>query len=361
MALTSYEQFKQFIAVGDSFAIVCGGGPSWDNLSAGLALALFLTSQNKKVNIYSEQMAEAPKVLQNFWPSGQSAGTGAEIILDIAATGLASVQYQVVDNKLRIMVAPKSGAISADAVSVKTQNDNFEKIIALGLADFESLARLLKLSAAAWSAKAIFNIDTDPANEAWGAYNVVEPTAISVSQMTAQFLLGFMDNFVTADMASVLAYGVMNASKNITKKNWGRAQELLERLQKKGGRLLLSETVEVASPEAVLNLSGLQLWGRALARLKKINKDVWLTVITRADLKKTQSQLSDVEDFEKHLAGAYFSGRPLILLLENENKFELKIFGDKNVLADKITAGIVEAESLRDVYRKIVEKLSNLE
>ena len=98
-----------------------------------------------------------------------------------------------------------------------------------------------------------------------------------------------------------------------------------------------------------------------MARLKKINKDVWLTVITRADLKKTQSQLSDVEDFEKHLAGAYFSGRPLILLLENENKFELKIFGDKNVLADKITAGIVEAESLRDVYRKIVEKLSNLE
>lgn len=359
MALTTYEQFKQFIAFGDSFAIACGAGPAWDNLSAGLALALYLASQNKKVNIYSDQISEAPKVLQNFWPAAQTSSAGAEIILDIAQTGLASVQYQVVDNKLRIMVAPKTGAISAESVSVKTADDNLEKIIALGLPDFDSLSRLIKLPATAWPDKSILNIDNDPANEIWGAYNVVEPLAVSVSQMTAQFLLGFMDNFVSADMASVLAYGLMGASKNTTKKNWDALQEILERLQKKGGRLLLTETVEVATPQAALNLPGLQLWGRALARLKKIN-NIWLTVVADADLEKTQSAVSDMESFDKHLEAGFFGGRPLVVLVENSGQNEIKIFGDKNILAGKIITGIIPADSLRDAYRIIVEKISDL-
>lgn len=359
MALTSYEQFKHFIASGDSFAIACGLGPTWDNLSAGLALALLLTSQNKKVNIYSDQILEAPKVLQNFWPD-KNVSAGAEIILDIASTGLASVQYQVVENKLRIMVMPKTGAISADDVSVKTQENNFEKIIALGLTDFESLSSLIKLPANIWLEKNILNIDADPANESWGAYNVVEPTASTVSQLVARFLLGFMDNFVSADMASVLAYGLIDASKNTTKKNWDVLQELLDRLQKKGGRLLLSETVELAKSEVVPNLPGLRLWGRALARLKKINKECWLTVVTDNDVEKTQSQISDIEDFEKYLTGAYFSGRPLIVLLENGGKFEIKIFGNKNILAEKIAEDVIVADSFRDAYRIIVEKISDL-
>lgn len=358
MALSPYEQFKHFIASGDSFAIACGAGPTWDNLSAGLALALFLTSQNKKVNIYSDQILEAPQVLQNFWPD-KKISAGAEIILDIASTGLASVQYQVVENKLRIIVVPKTGAISADDVSVKTQENNFEKIIALGLQDFESLSRLIKLPASVWLEKNILNIDADPANEVWGAYNVVEPLAVSVSQMTARFLLGFMDNYVSADMASVLAYGLMGASKNTTKKNWDALQEILERLQKKGGRLLLTETVEVATPAAALNLPGLRLWGRALARLKKIN-DIWLTVVTDADLAKTQSAASDVESFEKHLELAFFGGRPLVVLVENLGQNEIKIFGDKNMIAGKITTGAVSADSLRAAYCIIVEKISDL-
>lgn len=358
MALTSYEQFKHFIASGDSFAIACGLGPTWDNLSAGLALALLLTSQNKKVNIYSDQILEAPKVLQNFWPD-KNVSAGAEIILDIASTGLASVQYQVVENKLRIMVVPKTGAISADDVSVKTQENNFEKIIALGLTDFESLSSLIKLPANIWLEKNILNIDADPANESWGAYNVVEPTTSTVSQLVARFLLGFMDNYVTADMASVLAYGLIDASKNTTKKNWDVLQELLDRLQKKGGRLLLTETVEVATPQAALNLPGVQLWGRALARLKKIN-NIWLTVVTDADLAKTQSSVADMESFDKHVEAVFFGGRPLVVLVENLGQNEIKIFGDKNILAGKIKDGPLTADSLRAAYCIIVEKISDL-
>ncbi len=353
MALSTQEQLKNFLAEGASFAVVCGLDPTWDSLSAGLALAQILSARGQQVNLYFSEPTSAPKNLQNFWPA-QNNQSSLEIILDMASTGLDSVQYQVVDNNLRILVAPKTGRLEASAVTIKSPGNESEKIIAIGLPDFEAVSKLVAFSASSWLQKQIVNLDTNPANESYGAVNWVEPASGSVCQMVAQYLLAFHFKEVTAEVASLLAYGLMQSGQRTHKRLWDITSDLLNRLQERGAKLLLGENVEIKDVATALSLPSLQIWGKVLARLKKMPLNFWLSALTAEDLAKAQMTLADLNSLEKNMTQPYFENMPMVILVQlGEGEYEAKILGPAPTDL-KIVSGPILAQSFKEAYQKII-------
>lgn len=181
---------------------------------------------------------------------------------------------------------------------------------------------------------AVINIDHHPTNEKYGHLNLVVPTASATAEILYYF---FKHNnaSINAAMATALLSGIVTDTGNFT--NAATTESALfvaSDLLRRGAnlRLIINETVKNQSVPA------LKLWGAALARLNKDEKqDITYTFLTRRDFIEHGADESEGEGIANFLNN--LSGSKIMVILRETDAGQIK--GSLRTTRDDVDVSVI--------------------
>jgi phosphoesterase RecJ-like protein len=170
-------------------------------------------------------------------------------------------------------------------------------LIAVCLREPKELGALLADHRAFFEETPVVNIDTHPANEHYGAINIIDLKAGATSELITSLIELIDAKRMDADTATCLLAGIIGETKSF------RSSAVTPRTLETAGRLVLRGARRGEIVEALFRtrpVEALRLWGRVLARLKADHehKLVW-SVLGRADFMHAgadETHLADVID-----------------------------------------------------------------
>lgn len=301
MSLALPQQLHNLLGRTKRPIIVLKAEPTIDDYTAAFALHAFFSTVNKSSQIISEH-GRLPSTLA-FLPISIPIQNdflhlhALNIHLDIRHTQVDELTYLTNDQELIITVLPKNGLWQEKNIRTVCQEYRYDLIIAIGTPDRASMGTLPTRYADFFLQTPIVVIDHEPKNEYFGAFNLVDLTASSVSEVCFDVLDKLDPSNITEHRATALLTGMMSKTKGfrastVNAKTLETAQKLIERGAKR--EKIVEHLYRTRSVET------LRLWGRALARLKSeesLNM-VW-TMVTRQDFVTagaTEEALTDVVD-----------------------------------------------------------------
>jgi len=144
----------------------------------------------------------------------------------------------------------------------------------------------------------IINIDHHVSNDNFGRYNIVDPDAVSTTQLLHEFFKS-QKVAISRRIASCILTGIITDSGNFAytatnSQTFSVASEML--MQGASVRNILNSTFKNKK------LTTLQLWGYALNRLQQsAAHDIIYTILTAEDLNKFQADKKDLEGLASFL------------------------------------------------------------
>ncbi len=161
----------------------------------------------------------------------------------------------------------------------------------------------------------VINIDHHPTNQNYGHINLVHPAASS----TSEIIFHFLDYYripIDKEVATSLLTGIMTDTGNFTNMaTTPSSMEASSRLMAYGARVkdINSNTTRNKS------LNQLQLWGRALSRLKlNVQTGIVTTVLTQKDFKELQMDEDNSEGISNFL-NSVGEAKAIIVLREKSD------------------------------------------
>jgi phosphoesterase RecJ-like protein len=187
--------------------------------------------------------------------------------------------YKVADNKLNIIISPKSGVFSKELVSFPEGGFNFDLIIVLDSPDLERLGTPYEKNPDLFYEVPVINIDHHSGNDYFGQINLVEVNATSTAEILVSLLEAlspdkspFDENIATLLLTGIVTDTGSFQNTNTTPKSLTVAAQLVAAGAKRDE---IIKNIYKTRP-----LSTLRLWGRALANIHD-EKDygfVWSTI-----------------------------------------------------------------------------------
>ncbi len=311
MELTSDQQFFEQIKKSSRILIALPENLTADVLASGLAMGLFLNKLQKTVILTSSgQIPENLKFLPNISAVQKQIKNGSSLVvtLNISEKKLEEVSYQTTPEKVHIYLKAQTQDFTPQDLTFSTEKFPINLILVLGARSLEDLGQLSEHSADVFFETPKINIDNKAANEYFGAVNLVDITATSVSEILAELLQKYEEQLVDEDIATCLLAGIIaktNSFQHVqtTPKTFLRASQLVAL----GGRQ--QEVVKNIFKTKSLPL--LKLWGRALARMKTL------------EAQSSVYSILSTNDFEKAEAGEAESLEALRELVENISGYKL--------------------------------------
>ena len=282
-----------------------------DNVGSALALAIFLKKMDKVADVVTA--GTLPEAI-NFLPESGSLkhtiinSKSFIITLNTKEKELDEISYQAETGSFNIFVKSKTGSFSEPDVTFGQDKFSYDVIVLIGCKSLQDLGSLFEDNAEVFYEAPKINIDNNPANEYFGAINLIDINTAAVSEIVFSLFSEFEKGFMDADIATCLLAGIITKTNSFqhvqtTPNAFLRASELVNL----GGRQ--QEVVRYLYKTKSLGL--LKLWGRALARLKieENNSAVYSTL--------------NLSDFEK--AGASEADLLLVLkeLIENISSYNI--------------------------------------
>ena len=375
MAFNEIQQVNETIKKSHHALIVCKKEYSADAIASALALALFLKKQNKLVDIVCDNFKPTPSL--DFLPQIQDVKTqivGLEkfiVSLDLKKNKVAEFSYNIEDDQLNIYITPKEGSFRKEDVNAKSSGYKYDLIFTIDAPDFESLGGVYQNFTEFFYDTTIINIDHSTENEQYGQINLTNPNAVSSSEIIFRLIDSIDHNLFDKEIATCLLTGMVAETRsfktaNVTPKTLKIASQLLG--------LEADRDLIIKKLYRSRNLSTLNLWGRALARLKSRdgNKLVW-SLLTDNDFVEAASTPNDLSDVVEELI-SFVPGVEIVILiyqfnsdinvvvntLKNHNALYLTSnfnpIGSKNLVAFKLAEKTLQ-EAEKIVIDKIKEKL----
>jgi len=221
-------------------------------------------------------------------------------------TRIKSLTYQALPNTLLIRLQTDDTALELGAPRVMHDKYPYDAIVVVDAADLDSLGTLYRTHAELFYHTPIINIDHDSDNEHFGELNLVELTAVSTTEIIATLIKAQNPGMLTPDIATCLLAGIMLESKSFqTPHLTPRSLELASALITAGAR---REEI-VAKLYANKSIGALQMWGRALSKIKTDPAFgiIW-SVVELSDLEETGASsdelLNAIEHFLTHVPNA---------------------------------------------------------
>ncbi|MEK7617995.1 MAG: hypothetical protein AAB410_02515 [Patescibacteria group bacterium] len=300
----STKQFFNQLNNAKRILIALPAGLSADAASAGSALAMFLKRLNKEVEVlasenYEDSLPFLPKtgLLKLVLNSSQSLA----VVVDTTKKALEEISYAQEEGRAKIFLKGKTEIFTPEEVSFETvRNTPYDLAIILGAQDLNDLGTVFAQNPDLFYETPKINIDNNPGNKLFGAINLIDINAASLSEIITTMLQEYETDLFNEDIATCLLAGIMAKTNSfqhaqVSPKSFIQAGLLVE----KGARQ--QEIVRALFKTRSLPL--LKLWGRSLARLKDFGD--W-----------TLSQLN-FSDFEKAEADETYLPQVLKDLLEN--------------------------------------------
>jgi len=301
MSLTPHEQFVEALKRSRSVAVLFRAAWNGDALGSALAVARFIESYGKPVEIICDGFVPHPHF--GFLPAvgrvQPSLREARRLILsfDLDKTKFSHLAYEVKDNRLHIMLTPKDGTFDPKAMQTVPDAWKHDLIVTVGAPDIAALGGIGRDHKEFFHATPVVNIDHDPSNERYGTINFVDMRASSTAEVTSALLEAIDAKRMDAETATCLLTGLISATKSFRTPNVTPATlALAGRLVELGGRR--AEIVERLF--RTRPVEALRLWGRVLARLKvdKEHRIVW-SLLARTDFVHAgadETHLADVID-----------------------------------------------------------------
>lgn len=310
-----------------------------DAVSSSLALYLYLKKIGKNVEIGAEKMKKnnnfkIPIESFKFLPSFSEIKNSLEnlmkfvVSIDLTNTKVSQIKYTIEKNNLNFIISPKDGFFTNSDIKSSMRGFKYDLIITLNCSDLESLGRIYDNNIDFFYKTNIINIDHGPENEEFGQLNIINLSAVSVTEIIYNLLSKNKTALIDEKIATCLLTGIIFKTKSFKTANLTpQALNISSKLIELGAR---REEI-VSNLYRSRSLSTLKLWGRVLNNLKssKDNSIIWATLF-KNDFKETNAEEENLQDIIDELIIS-IPGAKIIVILYSLS--ELSIL-DNNYIAE---------------------------
>lgn len=312
------KQFFTQLAKAKRVLIALPASLNADIAGAASALALFIKRLEKEAEVfasenYEEDFKFLPKTgaLQTALSPAQS----LVVVVDTSKKILEEISYSQETGKAKIFLKGKNEIFTPQEIIFETEKAPYDLAIILGAQSLEDLGSIFEQNPDVFYDTPKVNIDNHPGNKQFGAINLIDINAASLSEIVTQLLQEFETDLVDEEIATCLLSGIIARTNSfqhpqVTPKSFLQASMLIE----KGARQ--QEIVRALFKTRPLPL--LKLWGRSLARLKDWDQAA-LTAITQNDFEKSEASLSFLPQVLHELL-ENLSGKAIIGLLAEDGR-----------------------------------------
>ncbi len=220
-------ELKNLLPSAKNILITIPTGADIDKLAAGLALFLTFETAGKQVSIACDDNILVGHThlfgvdhVQKTLPTTE--GGNLTLVLEgVAASdntvpALEKLDWYAEGSNLNLVFHVQPGQTFQPAKIVpKYQGSGFNLIFAVGAVNLNSLGNIYLANTQAFSGTHVVNVDIQSANTSFGATNVLDSQASSVSEVMVN-LLSDLGLAMDADSASNLLAGIFEVTKNLT-------------------------------------------------------------------------------------------------------------------------------------------------
>lgn len=265
-----------------------------DSLGSALALYMTLKKLNKEVTVVcAEPVPDAFHFLPTVNVIGDRLVATKDFIitLDCRKHKPENIKTEIVDDKVNIIITPKSGRFTSEDVSFNYGAEKYDLIITVDTAGVEQLGSLYANNIDMFHLIPVINIDHHVTNEQFGKINYIDIMSASSTELLIPIIQGLEEKtkkeLMDEDIATLLLAGIITDTGSFQNANTtpqafanaatligygARQQEIIQHIYK------------------TKELSTLKLWGRILSKIQidEKHKIVWSTV-SQKDFQDTES------------------------------------------------------------------------
>jgi len=294
------KQAIQHINKAKKILLVLASQPSSDAVGSALAWKIFLEKMDKGVTV----VCSGTDFKDSNWLPGFSAikpslNNVAKFIVSVPLKDakVEQVKYLIEDGVLNFIISPKEGFFSKEEVKASYSGYQYDLVISLGSPDFEALGTIYDKNIDFFYKTTVINIDHSPYNEEYGQINLLDLSAVSVSEICYFLMKTINKDLVNEDIATCLLFGIISKTKsfkttNITPRSLSYTSELVN---------IGAKREEIVNRLYRLkDLKTLKIWGRVLNCLKNSSdgKLVYASLYRNdfLDLEASETDLTEVVD-----------------------------------------------------------------
>ncbi len=373
MARDIETQFKELIAERKRVLLVFRKHGDGDSIGSAVALALFLKKLGKEVDIISDCFE--PRNGFGFLTDLQTIHAHANhlqkftLSIDVKDVGVESLSYDIQNEKLRIVIMPKSGFLTRDRVRTAQSEFLYDAIIVLDTADLHALGGLYEENTELFFTTPLVNIDHHPANEHFGQINLVDLTKSTTAEVIFELMQKIGDEYIDESIATALLTGIIAKTRSF--KNDATKPTTLEHASALVALGADREKI-VQHLFRTRTISALKLWGAALSHLKHDRERhlVWST-LTREDFARTGAMEHELVDVIDELISNSPDAGITVLMHEHEttdgNGVHVLIKTDKHYRAkqllqpfnptgdDRLVSCVLKDKTLQEAENLIID------
>ena len=300
--------------------IIMAPNPDGDSLAAAEVLARSLESQGKTAGFISPlPHLEIPESVQQFFSHISSSSTLPKefvVSIDTSQTPVAQLRYEKLEDRIEIILSPKSSPIQENSVSFRLGKIQCDLLFTMGIIDIHETESILGLEPGSSQIPfiPISATDENPLS--------LEDTS-SISQHILTLLSQWRPNTLTKEAATLLLSGIINYMETspltpLKPDTFTSIAHLIET----GGDYARGRTIAHAGKSFAL----LQLFGRASVRSKLASpQGVLWAFLTAEDFEKTGRTPEDIPRVTNHLETEFSPERAVALLWQDHVTKSIRI------------------------------------
>lgn len=234
MLISSYsDQIKELLLGSQKVLIATKKNPDLDVLTAGFVLERNLRRLDKKTTLLIEEFnVEAlPSYFDGFDVQTKLPPKSLIVSINLQNSPIEKVNYQTIDGRLDLIITPKSGDISAEAIEFKESDLDFDLVFVLGAKNLDETGSITAEHSEALAKKPLVNFDINHDNSLFGKLNLIDEESVGLSSAIFIFgkSLGFnYDKIEATALYFALVDKTVGFSQNVSVSVFREAADLLE-------------------------------------------------------------------------------------------------------------------------------------
>lgn len=245
-----------------------------------------------------------------------------DFIVSVATTSapIAQLRYEHYDDRVDIILSPKTAALSQEAVSFREGTAAYSCVIALGVADIEAVRVPAGFGPSFFADTTLVAVDVSDKTKSYGDENYIDPS-LSALTLAMWRLAQHYKSALDKDSLTLLLAGLFARTEELRNENTSRsafaaASELMQQgADLARARFLARQTVST---------SLLQLFGRASVRCNyETDRRILWSFLTAEDFAKTNRSPNDIPATLAHLQTTFPPQDASVLLWQSPETKEI--------------------------------------
>ena len=221
MDLTPKQQTSEAIRQAENILIITGQRPSVDQTVSVLALTMILRKFGKQATaVVTDQLPAAVAPLANGVIDKNLGGVRDFILkLDTSKAEVDKLRYEMVDGKLNVVITPFKGNFAPSDVTFgygESAAGGYDVIVVIGVPGKARIDKIYDQNAQLLAQVPVINFDFHRSNEGYGAINMIDGNASSLSEMLIALSESLQSGLIDAGIATPLLMGIVSATDRFT-------------------------------------------------------------------------------------------------------------------------------------------------